>query len=1001
MNLPIPSLTAIANLVSDTLSHHALGHCQLSIKSSACDYTVITTDGGCITAFELVGMNRFLTEETQRYYLEDLAENLQATLRVPHHKIGITYTRDRGRNRTTLDDIFRTTTDTISNLGYEASHFFEAQKDDLNKHCSWERTILYATTSTLASKKGTIKQPTFLGEQAVIGDMPPLAQNGFIESQNILQTHQGFCKTLESAIEEFLTIEKLTADQYLQVIKEEEELISLDQTGWRVKGVGDSVDFALSDNDDDYITYPPLAYQLVTNSKQKTPEDSSVIESNSAFYAMIDRDTFPITPMPFAKLLKSISSHIPMRCNYEFETGTEEIVARLNSKKTWLLLLLFSKQSRNINSALDELIAYSEEKNGTLLGGTMSIVTWADSVPLVKEYKKEISQSLTAWGSPTVKNPDNEFAALVSSLPAFSRKMTARSCIQPIERHITTSPVTRPTAPMKSGGICMSSLDGRLFPIDPASTSQPYSLNAITGGMSSGKTVFSATFNNTFVFGKGNKELPLMSYLDFGSGVHNYLSSIRSWLPENQHYKVELIQFLNSAGNAYNILEPQFGLTELGEQEFAFVSAFICRIVNGSSKKPVHAKLTSVIDDVVKEFFKSTNKAPKSYESRLANYVNTEHRLHSEINELLNSGDITIPETKRKSWYAIRDKLYELGEEYLSHARFCHRQGSPHLADVVRLCNASTTLRSTYEVYKTEAGDDLIQYVALSISSLLNRYPYIFNAASQIDISQARIVGVDLKGVAGTGTDPETINVKQMFAMLGKYVAEKNFWREPKDFMKIVPPLYEKMYLDILKVDFSCKKHSFMDEYKQMKSAEMDALVDNSALVARKYNMCITMAAQSPLHLPVEALKLCTNLYVLKMTKEDANYLAETYQLSESFINAATRIVGASDGFGRNLLYLGQFNKIKGYVVQILRNHITSAYLWNFASDATDEVVKASAIMRFGVKDAYLRLAKRFPRGSAKDELDNRIKNSKFDTRSLTQEEVILEFIDQLAEIRL
>ncbi len=1000
-SLPIPALTAISNIISDYASHHALGHCQLLCKSTLCEYTTITTNGSCITAFELVGMNRFLTDDTQKSYLTGLANDLRDTLRVPHHKVGITYIRDRQRNGTALEEIYRTTKDTIKNLGYDAAHFFDEQIKDLSENCSYERTIIYVNTSTAAARKDTISHPQFLGEDVVIGDMPRLAQNTFIESKNIVQVHQAFCKALASALEDSVSLEKLTADRYLQIVKEEEELISLEQTGWRVKGVGDPCDFALSDTDDDFVAYPPLAYQLVTNNKKKADGDSTIIESNSTFIASIDRDSFSITPLPFSKLLRSISPHIPMRCSFEFETGTEEIVARLDSRKTWLLLLLFSKQSRKVSNAIDELLTYVDKKNGTLLGGTLSVVTWANRLHEVQEYKKEITQALTAWGSPTVQTPTDEFASYAASLPAFSRKPSARNCVQPIESHIATAPVTRPTAPMKAGGICMSSLDGRMFPIDPASSNQPYSLNAITGGMGSGKTVFSSTFNNTFLFGKGCVDLPLMSYLDFGTGVHNYLASIRSWLPESQHYKVELIRFVNKAGNAYNILEPQFGLNQLEEQELAFVSAMLCRIVNGNSTKPVHPKLSSVIDSIVSEFFKQAQRSPLRYESRLAHYVNNENRLHTEINELLADGEIYIPDNKIETWYLIRDELFKLGEQYFDHARFCHRQGSPCLSEIVSLCNSSATIRSTYEVYKTENGDDLIQYIMLSIQTILNRYPHIFNRPSQIDISQARVVGVDLKGVAGTGADEETVATKRLFAMLGKYVAEKNFWREPKDFMEIVPPLYKSMYENIIHIDSAGKKHSFMDEYKQMKSPEMDALVDNSALIARKYGMCITLAAQSPSHLPIETLKLATNLYILKMTQEDAEYLAKTYQLSDSFINTAQRLVGMSSGFGRNILYLGQFNSIKGYVVQILRNHITPSYLWNFSSDNTDEIIKKAAMLRFGVKDAYLRLARRFPKGSAKDDLDNRIKNSKYDAKSLTVEDVILEFIDQLAEVQI
>lgn len=53
MPLAIPSLNAITSLISDQLSHHALGHCQLLTKSNVCEYTVITTNGGVLPHLKL------------------------------------------------------------------------------------------------------------------------------------------------------------------------------------------------------------------------------------------------------------------------------------------------------------------------------------------------------------------------------------------------------------------------------------------------------------------------------------------------------------------------------------------------------------------------------------------------------------------------------------------------------------------------------------------------------------------------------------------------------------------------------------------------------------------------------------------------------------------------------------------------------------------------------------------------------------------------------------
>ncbi|ELP5729324.1 hypothetical protein QTV44_002591 [Vibrio vulnificus] len=1000
MNLNLPSFTAITNTISDWVSAHSFGYCQFLAPSVHDKYTLIATDGACLTAYEMVGMPRYLTNDTELDFIDQVERDTVNILRTPNHKIDLMFVRDPERTSVQLDDIFRAAQDTATRLGINAQHFFEEQKKDLNANCAYERAILVITTTAAEAKDNQQEVITLNDEKIIIESMPKEAQSTLKESLSLVQAHRAFCSNFHATLKPHIALKELTADDYLQSIKEEEELLPLTQTRWRTKRSGDDIDIALHSNEEDFITHPPLSYQLITNDKTRLKEDQSLLEGNSKVFATIDREYFPIDAAPFSRLFTQLKPTTPIRLCFSFELGTEQLINKLASRQTFLLLFLFSKQSRNIDASIRNIIDYAEVENKALLEGRLTIMTWGNSIEQAKENKREIYQAATAWGSQTMRTPTDTFKAYYSTLPAFVKTPSARPCIQPAFKHITQQPITRPVAPMTTGGMCTSSLDGRLFPIDPATETQAYSLNVIMGSMGSGKTVFAAIYNNTYIFGKGNAELPLMAYIDYGSGVHNYTRALKNWLSTEEQYKVACLRLSNTRGNAYNILEPQFGLSVLEEQERAFAKSFVTRLVMGSSERPIHEQISAVISAIIETTFKEYAQYPLHYESRIAIYVKGEERLHSEIEELIQKGALTISETEQKSWYAIRDKLWDYNKEkYFAHARFCHRQGSPTLMHLLKVCQQHAGLKQQFEVYKTPTNDPLLAYIATSLESMIQQFDYVLAYASQIDVSQARVVGIDLKGVTGEGSDAETIKTRRLFGMLAKQIASKNFWREPDEFMNLVPERYREMYSRIVKIDMAIKKHEFIDEYKQHKSPELDSLLDNQALVQRKYNMATTLAMQQFSHAPEGFLELATNVYALSLAESDAKLIQQRYTLTNSFISEAMRLTGGTTGFGRTILYIGKFKRISGYVVQLLRNQITSSLLWNFASGQDDENIKAMARRRYGEKQAFLKLAKAFPSGSADSEIEEKINNSKYSRVKQTKEDIILEIVDKLANV--
>ncbi|CCO46807.1 conserved hypothetical protein [Vibrio nigripulchritudo SOn1] len=995
--LNLPTITNILNILGDATQDNAFSHCNILCTSTIDESVTVCLDGSVFTVFEVVGTQRYLTEETEIDHIDAVQRSTSSTLKIGNHKIGMMFVRDPSRTEAQLRDIFKPTFDTIDRLGLGSSHFFERQMEDLEKNCSFERTLMVVTTSRASMHTTERDKPTLNGKEVVVDEIPLLLQDTARESIDIIQEHQAYVKDVKSRFSRYLGLLQITSETFLKYLKEEEELISLSKTNWQSKNATTPIDLTLNYGEEDFVCHPPCAYQIISDDKKAPTRTSSLIQSGDYYIATLDREYFNIQDYStFQELFRSIGKRIPFRAYFELETGTQSIRTMLAARKTFLILFRVSAYGRSIDNALGNLIREADDNNRTLLKGTMSIATWSTDEELTKKYKQELKQALTSWGSPVFRTPSHLSRSYFSTLPAFAKKNSARPCVQVDTKHLSTLPLTRPATPMKSGTICLSSQDGKLFPISVVCPDQDYIANFILGPMKSGKTVFSSILNNAFLLAEGNQDLPLMSYLDFGSGVHNYFNSLRAWLPKSQLHKIACIAMQNAKGNAYNIFEPQFGLSRLEPFEVEFTIKFLSRLINGDSAAPVSGQLANTLARLIKLFFNYAEENPLPYEQKLGFYVGPEMDYHKDINKLLRDGVIKVEPTDTDSWYTIRDKLFMLDEvRYFDHARFCHRQGSHALPDFLAYVRSDSEARASMDALAVEPAGvtPLVDYIITAIEGVISRFSDILGEKSQIDVSQAKIVGVDVKGLFQSVSDE---SMKQVFALLARHLASRNFWRDPKNFMTYVPELYIEHYRRILDSEKNIKKHEFIDEYLQFKSKEMDEIVDSVNVIARKYNLGQSIAAQQMEHAPKGFLSLATNIYVLAATPKDVDVLKRTYKLSDSFANEISRRLKQSDGFGRLILYIGQFGSYEGYVVQLLRNQITPSYLWNFSSDENDETIKHLAKLKFGELSAYDRLGKAYPSGTCLGEIQKLISGTVHNDKPLTTHDAIATILKNL-----
>ncbi|WP_318515622.1 hypothetical protein [Photobacterium leiognathi] len=990
-------ITRILDQLSDLFSRNAYSYCQLLTKSEFCPYTLVCNNGDCLTFFEVDGSYRYLTPETEEMYIDDMHNITESMFEGAGFEIEFYFVRDNERTEDYLNQVFAGTINTIDYLKLRSGEVIKKQRDDLKNISVFERSLIIVKTSADRHISSSTTKPPLLAMPAA--EYVPIGiQSPYSEKKDLVETHQSFVQTFEQAIKGFLSLRILTSDIALSTLLEEvtHDLHSNVEFLSNYNGV----DVEYLESELEHFSAPPLSYQIMSEHINPTT-DKTIVERCGRYYAPLSRDHFPTKRRTFTDFISKINKEVNFRFSYTLILGSEDLKSKLATRKSILSFFYLSPKIRTNADSIEKLINMATNHDVVLAAGALSVTTWSNSLEQTKKFRKKITTLMTDWGNTQVSTGVDINRNYLSAIPAFSNKKSGRFSIQPLLKHLSLLPFNRTCTPMRTGGVCFSSLDGKLFPIENFPSSQNYTLNTVIGNMGGGKTVLLALIQDSFLWTAGNETLPLCGYMDWGSGISNYIKAVKNWLPEHLHYQAVCINIKNQAGYGINYLEPPFGLNTIvnSQEDYRFATRFTCRIINGNEKS-VHSQLLTFVEQLIKEVFSYYNKRHITYSETIAHYVNDERELHNEINQLIANKTICFDIGDQPSWWVLRDKLFALdAERYLDHARFCHRQGSPTLHHLNEILIRSTTLAEKMDGIALANGTPLYNVFRSTLSAVLERFGNIFGVASQIDISRARVVGVNLKEVVTSQTDLDSQTDNKLFGLLGKYLISRQFWRDEEDFLTAVPDLYREMYRQQIALDMSGIKSQIIDEMGKVSSDELCDILNGDADVARKYRLVTTVAGQTMNQFPEKIIDKASNLYLVDGSESDITALQKKYDLSDSFVNEIHKHVGKPvNGKGRALLFIGKYNQYRGMVTQLLNNYISPAYLWNFSSDQIDMDIKDLSAKRFGGEKNLRLLARAYPTGSIKAYVKERLAIAAKRHEVLTERDVMLEIMDQLVQ---
>ena len=343
------------------------------------------------------------------------------------------------------------------------------------------------------------------------------------------------------------------------------------------------------------------------------------------------------------------------------------------------------------------------------------------------------------------------------------------------------------------------------------------------------------------------------------------------------------------------------------------------------------------------------------------------------------------------TWWEITDALFGAG--FVNEAQLAQRYAMPLLADAASVCR-STAVEDLYGQISTPTGETLIGAFSRMVSSAVREYP-ILSRVTRFDISNARVVSLDLDEVAKSGGEAADRQTAVMY-MLARYLLARHYYLTDED-VKGMPEQYRNYHLTRVSEIRADPKRIVFDEFHR--TAKAQSVRDQVILdmrEGRKWKVQICLVSQSLDDFDDIMVEFATSVFIMDAgpaqairNTTNAFGLSETAQLALKHHVHGPREEGAT--------FLAQFATKYGANTQLLTNTIGPVELWSFSTTVEDTYVRDRLYQQLGAKEARRLLANLFPSGSLAKMVETRMARLKEKTGAVT-ENANVSVIEQLIE---
>ena len=658
---------------------------------------------------------------------------------------------------------------------------------------------------------------------------------------------------------------------------------------------------------------------------------------------------------------------LPWRMAVRLSGGAAEWLA---ARRRWTSLLHFAGSTNKLlDAALQALRRHLHEGHVGVKVQT-ALTTWVDlaapapaghgHLEALRARTAHLAAHVQSWGGCTVREATGHpVKAWISTLPGVSQLHVATCYVAPLREVLPTLPLFRPASPWEAGAIAFRSRDGRLFAYQPGSAWQGTWNDLYYARPGSGKSVAMALVNLALILSPGFRELPFVRVIDIGPSSEGLISLVREALPPGRHFEAQFHAPRNEAAWAVNPLDTPLGLRRPPPGQRAFLVSFLSLLATapGALEPPEGvADLAGLVVDLAYAHH-GDDKAPKPYAPAQDRAVDA----------ALARRRIALPD--RPSWWEVVDALFDAGD--VPAAVRAQRHAVPLLSDLVMVAQWS-------QVAHLYGGAMALDKTAESPVALFNR---VISAAtrewpilaypSRFDLGNARVAGLDVAALCGDMT-PVGQRQTAIAYMLAMHVLSHDLFLDAS-VAGAAPDRYRRHHAERVENLLAYPKKICLDEkHRCGGSRAVDAQIVRWMREGRKANVHVALASQILDDFTDEMVELATTVYIMEYTSDEmAERALRKFSLSRSAL-AELRTHGAGPT-SAGAPFLGVFRTKRGALAQMLYLTTGPVELWALSTTAEDRVIRQRLYARFGPRRARQALARAYPGGSIKGELQRRL----------------------------
>lgn len=962
---------------------------MIRIETMEDDQTITMKDGSMMSMIALEGALRSPGEEELMEMVERLRIALSPYLSSPGHMIEFSFVRDANSARQKLGNIISKTERSSNRLGLDISDVLEERRRVLAGSMVAETLLItiYTRPDVLSKEEAKEEKSRIVSNLA----KTPVMVRAGNPANSMDLVHTRHTAMVDAIARSFSLAGQLVHILDVQSVLQEVRASLYPTTApfkdewnarlpeWAKKNKGmkafinmPETEQEIAGNDYSHLFEPKFDRQLAT--EDAIIENSRTVRIGDRIFSSFDMTVPPETLPDFNEMVMDITSKskdLPWRCALRIEAGG----MHSQSLKA-IFLSVFTFASPTHNKRVKESIDVLREIDGqidTVVKFRMSFSTWSEvSEPdELRRNAQTLIGAVQRWGNSRADGVSgDQLATVLSTVPGATMSSTAPVAAAPLKHALAMAPIARQASPWGYGSVLYRTDDGKPWPYQPGSSRQTTWVTLMVGTPGSGKSVMMNAINfasaiSPSAAGGADPVLPRLAMIDIGPSSSGMISLIQEALPAHRRHEVVFRKLKMNRDNAVNVFDTQLGMRLPTANERQFLINFLSLICGSGLEAPSNAMrglITACVDRVYHNF--ADSQQPRRY------IRNEEVAVDRILDEL------GFEENLETAWWEVVDILMESGN--LHEASVAQRHAVPTLSDLVSASQADQVSSLYKSATDADTGQPIMNSFQRMISEVVRDYP-ILSTHTRFSIGSARIVSLDLMDVTVGGASVAAKKQTAIMYMLARQILTRDFFIDEDEFRSAeargdLPELYLEYHVKRARENLQLPKLFGMDEFHRTGRIEMiEEQVLQDAREGRKFNIDIKIASQLIEDFPPSIIEVATSLIVCNAGSENSiDYMDKQFLLTEAEKQVMRYQLTGPTSKGAPIWALFKLKK-EGTVRQKLNLTLGPAEIWAFSTTAEDVSLRTRLYEVLGPNLTRKILARRFPGGSAKSEIENRI----------------------------